>query len=165
MGPSFYNLILPIIIIFLLMLVIAAAAGFFFFFRGEKNPSPTKSPQTVAHQVGKHTSPRAMMTLSWLTGSYAVQHLPITIGRESDNDIVIDDATVSRRHARVYYDNEEETYCIEDLNSDNGMIINGRPSRRNTLLDRYQIRLGETTIKVSGLTPRNPASVVEKEKA
>ncbi|GEM_PF-3278134 len=165
MNASFVTFILPVIIIVFLMLVLIAVAVFFLLIRGSKAPSPTKSPQVAAHQAGKHAPSRALMTLSWPEGSYAVQQLPITIGRESDNDIVINDATVSRRHARIYYDNEEETFCIEDLNSDNGMIINGRPSRRNILLDRYQIRLGETIIKVSGLTPRNPASVVEKEQA
>lgn len=165
MESTFMSLIFPVIIIGILILVLIAVAAFFLISRGSKPPSPTKSPQVAVHQAGKHTPSRALMTLSWPTGSYPVQQLPITIGRESDNDIVINDATISRRHARVYYDNEEETFCIEDLNSDNGMIINGRPSRRNILLDRYQIRLGETIIKVSGLTPRNPASVVEKEQA
>lgn len=47
----------------------------------------------------------------------------LTIGRSSDNDIVLRDFSVSRHHAKVTRD-EGEAYRIVDLNSTNGIKIN-----------------------------------------
>lgn len=47
----------------------------------------------------------------------------LTIGRHSDNDIVINDVKVSGHHCRVY---EEKGVCfVEDTNSTNGVLVNG----------------------------------------
>ena len=48
----------------------------------------------------------------------------ISIGRDISNDIVINDAEVSRRHARMTL--EGDRYKIEDLNSTNGTYIDGQ---------------------------------------
>jgi hypothetical protein len=48
----------------------------------------------------------------------------ISIGRDIANDFVINDAEVSRRHARLIL--EGERYKIEDLNSTNGTYIDGQ---------------------------------------
>ncbi|WP_406728888.1 FHA domain-containing protein [Streptomyces sp. GD-15H] len=71
-----------------------------------------------------------------LTGTYrqptTVRPLPtrgVRIGRAADNDLVIDDLVVSRRHAdlRALPDG---TYEIADLGSHNGTYLNGRPVTR-----------------------------------
>ena len=46
----------------------------------------------------------------------------ITIGRHSDNDIVVNDKRVSGHHCRVYEENGK--VYIEDTNSTNGVIVN-----------------------------------------
>jgi pSer/pThr/pTyr-binding forkhead associated (FHA) protein len=48
----------------------------------------------------------------------------ISIGRDISNDIVINEAEVSRRHARLIQ--EGDRYRIEDLNSTNGTYIDGQ---------------------------------------
>jgi pSer/pThr/pTyr-binding forkhead associated (FHA) protein len=48
----------------------------------------------------------------------------ITIGRDITNDFVINDAEVSRKHARLTL--EGERYTIEDLNSTNGTYVDGQ---------------------------------------
>lgn len=48
----------------------------------------------------------------------------ISIGREPGNDIVINNHLVSRRHARIFYDNGR--WIIEDNNSANGTFQNKR---------------------------------------
>jgi len=46
----------------------------------------------------------------------------VTLGRDDDNDVVIDDASVSRHHARIV---KGESDCmVEDLGSTNGTAIN-----------------------------------------
>jgi pSer/pThr/pTyr-binding forkhead associated (FHA) protein len=47
----------------------------------------------------------------------------ISIGRETTNTIVINDAQVSRRHARMEL--RSPTYVIQDLGSTNGTFVNG----------------------------------------
>jgi pSer/pThr/pTyr-binding forkhead associated (FHA) protein len=46
----------------------------------------------------------------------------ITIGRTSDNDIVLDDNMVSRHHARLEL--QANTYVLTDLGSANGTWVN-----------------------------------------
>jgi hypothetical protein len=48
----------------------------------------------------------------------------VNIGRDIENDFVINDAEVSRKHARLTL--EADRYKIEDLNSTNGTYIDGQ---------------------------------------
>lgn len=48
----------------------------------------------------------------------------MTIGRDSTNEIVINDAEVSRRHARLTFQGGK--YVLEDLGSTNGTFVNGQ---------------------------------------
>lgn len=48
----------------------------------------------------------------------------ITIGRKGDNDLVLDNPTVSGHHCKIY--KAGESYFIEDLNSTNGTFVNGK---------------------------------------
>jgi pSer/pThr/pTyr-binding forkhead associated (FHA) protein len=55
---------------------------------------------------------------------YQLGTQPVTIGRESGNEIVINDPEISRRHARITF--QGGRYEIEDLGSTNGTFVNGR---------------------------------------
>ncbi|MGZ9223568.1 MAG: FHA domain-containing protein, partial [Anaerolineales bacterium] len=48
----------------------------------------------------------------------------ITVGRDSTNEIVINDAEISRRHARLTFQGGK--YVLEDLGSTNGTFVNGQ---------------------------------------
>ena len=63
-----------------------------------------------------------------------------TIGREIGNDIVINDAQVSRAHARVLRVGEDDV--IEDLRSGNGTYINGEPVSRQLLQHQDVVTIG-----------------------
>lgn len=47
---------------------------------------------------------------------------PITMGRRPDNDVVVDDDTVSRRHALII--ESPDGYVLRDLTSTNGTFVN-----------------------------------------
>lgn len=47
----------------------------------------------------------------------------ITIGRESDNDVVVDNKLASRHHAVIQ--KIKDAYFVKDANSTNGTFING----------------------------------------
>jgi len=70
-----------------------------------------------------------------------------TIGRSADNQIVINDAEVSRRHARIIarQDNDGTHYLIEDLGSTNGTFVNGlRCNQLTPLSDGDSVELGDS---------------------
>jgi pSer/pThr/pTyr-binding forkhead associated (FHA) protein len=68
------------------------------------------------------------------------------IGREMDNDVIVDDEKISRKHAIIYEDEGE--YWIEDLNSKNGVFLNGKQiTGRERLIDGYLLKLGTTILR------------------
>ena len=69
-----------------------------------------------------------------------------TIGRSRDNDLVIGDPNVSRRHAEVRHVGLD--YHLVDVGSTNGMQVNGRVVRRHALADGDVVVLGKTEIRV-----------------
>lgn len=48
----------------------------------------------------------------------------LTIGRDSTNEVVINDSEISRRHARLTFQGGK--YVLEDLGSTNGTFVNGQ---------------------------------------
>jgi len=64
----------------------------------------------------------------------------ITIGRAPDNMIVIDDPSVSNRHAVMELTGE--TYRLKDLDSTNGTKVNGVPVTETVLRFEDRIRFG-----------------------
>lgn len=65
------------------------------------------------------------------------------IGRAAGNDVILDDQRVSRRHALIHKQDENE-YWIIDLGSGNGTYLNGRRVTLATRLkDRDVLSLGE----------------------
>ncbi len=69
----------------------------------------------------------------------------LRIGRDPANDFVVDDIEVSRNHAKITCD--EGVYWIEDLNSTNGTLLNGRKILSpEKLKDGDLINLGETNV-------------------
>lgn len=73
----------------------------------------------------------------------------ITIGRKSDNLLILDDPYASGYHARVYMKNND---CIlEDLGSTNGTLLNDQNVKgRQYLTLGDEIRIGSTSFKVIG---------------
>jgi hypothetical protein len=69
----------------------------------------------------------------------------LTIGRDVSNDIVVNDAEVSRHHSRLT--RQVGGYMIEDLSSTNGTFVNGQRLIGPRPLSRGdQIGLGETVV-------------------
>jgi pSer/pThr/pTyr-binding forkhead associated (FHA) protein len=64
-----------------------------------------------------------------------------TIGRKTDNDLPIEDHTVSSRHAKLV--RVQSVYFIEDLNSTNGTAVNGKSIERAQLHDADVITIGQ----------------------
>lgn len=77
--------------------------------------------------------------------AYALENAEIHIGRDAQNDIVIAEADISRRHARLT--RSEHGYVIEDLGSTNGTFINGqRLTTPYALRPGDEVRLGPKVV-------------------
>jgi FHA domain len=69
----------------------------------------------------------------------------ITIGRKPHNDIQIDNLAISGEHAQIVTILNDS--FLEDLNSTNGTLVNGRQVKKHFLQNDDAIQLGKHTLK------------------
>ena len=75
----------------------------------------------------------------------------ITIGRESNNDVVINDPCVGRKHCQIIMNNDGNMRLI-DLNSKNGVFVNGKRISGEVSINKNDIvRIGNTTLPLPGM--------------
>jgi pSer/pThr/pTyr-binding forkhead associated (FHA) protein len=80
-----------------------------------------------------------------------------SIGRKPENDLPIDDHTVSSRHAKIV--RVQSVYFLEDLKSTNGTAVNGKPVERAQLHDADVITIGQHRIIFQDNAPSAATSV------
>src|SRR6266699_839259 len=77
--------------------------------------------------------------------SYLFHQVVTTIGRTNGNDLIISGRTVSRRHARLWFDNGQ--WFLIDLGSANGTMVNNvRIYQQVTLRDGDVINFGDEVV-------------------
>ena len=84
-----------------------------------------------------------------LNGGFEGMEFPIEggetlIGRNPLTDVTLLDEGISREHAVILLDEETGIYTVEDLQSTNGMKVNGKRVRSSTLSSGDVIELGRT---------------------
>ena len=72
---------------------------------------------------------------------------PLAVGRGKAADVIIEDATLSRRHFVV--EREGDGYCLKDLNSQNGTWVDGRRAQSTKLRHHDCILAGRTIFMFS----------------
>ena len=72
----------------------------------------------------------------------------VTIGRSPDNAVIINNPSVSARHAQLQL--AGETYRLKDLGSTNGTHVNGKPVTEKLLSFDDRIRFGATEARYEG---------------
>ena len=70
-----------------------------------------------------------------------------SIGRASDNQIVLEGAGVSRRHGVL--NREGDDFSVSDLDSYNGIFVNGKRVKHAILRHNDEIRVGTHTLVYS----------------
>ena len=79
---------------------------------------------------------------------------PYVFGREETCDIVLQDALASRRHAEVKWHPDAKYWVLSDLNSRNGVMVNGvRISQPVKLDDGHQVQIGGQVYRMHLLPP------------
>jgi signal transduction histidine kinase len=72
--------------------------------------------------------------------SFRLDRFPATLGRDPDNDVVLNDRSVSRRHAQIIL--SEDRAFIKDLGSANGIHVDGRKVPSSLLSRMNRVRVG-----------------------
>ena len=70
----------------------------------------------------------------------------VTIGRDAENDIQIDNISVSRVHAKII--EGPNYYLLQDLSSTNGTFVNGKRVEQKYIKEDDEIIIGKHTIMV-----------------
>jgi hypothetical protein len=100
-------------------------------------PTPPPGPRVVGRLALVDEAARA----------YEIASLPAVVGRAAACAVRIDHPSVSAEHARVYH-HPELGVVIEDLQSLNGLHVDGQPTARNSLRDGARVTLGTVTLTV-----------------
>ena len=91
---------------------------------------PEPVPALAAAGPVATVAQRAVTRLEFLGSDRSVKlgRKNTRLGRSSENDVVLDDPTVSRYAAEIVPGTIIDTYYVKDLNSSNGVLINGKPA-------------------------------------
>ncbi|GMV40694.1 MAG: hypothetical protein AMXMBFR64_24100 [Myxococcales bacterium] len=125
----------------LLILIYKLIAGYLR--RRAERPPP--EPEVVVIESGPQgpSRGRLQVTKGPCAGmEYYLTEAVTTIGSMEGNSIVIDDSSVSRRHAGIKI--EDLRYELADLGSTNGVLVNGRKITKQFLKDGDEIRIGNS---------------------
>ncbi|MFC9394529.1 FHA domain-containing protein [Streptomyces sp. NPDC057027] len=95
-------------------------------FRPKPAPEPAPGPGPKILRPPSVSYPSATGTFRQPTSVRPLPTHSIRIGRAPDNDVVVADLVVSRRHAELRA-HPDGTYWIHDLGSHNGTFLNGAP--------------------------------------
>lgn len=86
---------------------------------------------------------------------YRFAKAPITIGRTSDNDIMLDSRSVSKRHAQLLWHGSQ--LSVEDLDSTNGIYVDGaKITAQRTLRGGEELFIGTFVLSL-GTSERAPS--------
>jgi hypothetical protein len=117
--------------------------------RSEAEPGATmiykpKQPETEAISPEELGMEREIVTLSIDGRPHELTQRRVVIGRSKQCEIQLSDPNVSRRHAEVRQ--EGATYWLIDLDSTNGVEVNGRKLKRAKLEAGDKIVLGSSEL-------------------
>jgi hypothetical protein len=107
---------------------------------------------SVSKSATTASGPRRPLALRFISGKYQGGEFPmvpnkeIVVGRSSDLDMVLVEEMVSRKHARIAYEND--AVVIEDLGSTNGTFVNGEKIKRAQLKEGDRVLIGTSILKV-----------------
>jgi hypothetical protein len=128
---------------------------------GTRTDEPEEQIESGATMIYKHPVPdaeeaaspeepgleREVGVLSWDGQRLRVDKRHVVLGRSRECDIQIEDANVSRRHAELRQ--EGTSFWIVDLDSTNGIEVNGRRVQRAKLEPGDSFTVGSTEVTFS----------------
>ena len=93
-----------------------------------------------------------------------------TLGRGSNCDVILDDAAVSRLHARISQD-AFGRWIVEDIDSQNGILVEGQHIKAQAIMPDQKINIRPFTLSIlqdsnrhafPGMAPKSTILIVDK---
>jgi len=109
-----------------------------------KHPLPDATEAASPEELGLE---REIAVLSWQGRRLRLDKRRVVIGRSRECDVQIEDANVSRRHAELRQ--EGTSFWIVDLDSTNGLEVNGQHLKRAKLEPGDTFTIGSTEVTFS----------------
>jgi len=103
-----------------------------------------KAPAPPAEDAPPPEAVREVVTLTVAGRKHEVTKQSTVLGRSREADVRLADVNVSRRHAEVRQ--EGTAYWVVDLDSTNGLEVNGKRTKRSRLRDGDLITMGSTEV-------------------
>ena len=135
---------------------------------GDKKFADHIPPTKIAYVSGRPATLhlRKCKLVSQPTSGKGVEYVfdqpVITIGAMDDNDVVIDDDTVSRYHCRIYQN--DDSYLLQDLGSTNGSFINRVRVKEAYLKPGCTLSIGKSDFRFHSLDEQVEIMPAEREK-
>lgn len=124
------------------------ALGALLFAFGRKPVLPVTTEGKVL--TDKHGRPIVYGWLDVLDGN-STQHplrtTNIRIGRHRDNDVCLQNDSISRRHALMHFNADTKKFVLTDLGGNNGVVVNKVRQKTHELNDGDLIELGEVRLR------------------
>jgi len=119
---------------------------------------PSKAEEKIADEPGARETPEiqpehaprlVLLNTDDAGREFTFTHGELRIGRSDENEIAIDDPSLAQTHARLLLDDSGE-WQIVDLQSSNGVLINGEPYGKAVLRSGDLLQLGEVKLRFIG---------------
>lgn len=115
-------------------------------------PPPKEKPELLWDTQGNHplgasgTEPAVFRLEKARANAFG---MGVTVGRTPNNDIALDDPSVSRFHAYFQQDPHSGVWHVVDVESSNGTCVEGvrlAPKRPAPLIDRCEVKFGHVAV-------------------
>jgi pSer/pThr/pTyr-binding forkhead associated (FHA) protein len=115
----------------------------------EPGPPPPSRPKTTG-SADTRALTQGLLTRKKPDGgkTFVIDSDGLVLGRSTSCDVLIQGATVSRRHAVITW--EEDGYWIEDVSSGGGISVNGERHQRVRLASGDQVEIGAALFEYEG---------------
>jgi len=117
----------------------------------EKKQEPTKrvkNSETIKTQYGSSSVvPSIIIEIGGVASNYELKKLLTTIGRLKENDIIIDDPTISGHHATLT--KEGGSFYLQDKESTNGTFVNEIKISKSIIKNGDSIRMGKAVLTLT----------------
>ena len=102
--------------------------------------SLTADQQEVVNKLPKNVGILLVLHGAGIGGRYLLDSAETKIGRDINNEICLDDITVSRSHALI---SKSDGYTVKDLGSLNGTYVNAVAVRESKINSGDEVQIGK----------------------
>lgn len=117
----------------------------------EEHVAPSDEP--VPEPVPVRAAESGPVIYGWLemmdgnAWRHPLQTTNVRVGRHRDNDICLENDSISRRHAVLSYNADTRRFVITDLGGGNGVVVNKTRCKSRELNDGDMVELGEVRLR------------------